>query len=108
MTGRPGWRRSTRRVGIGGSDSHKIECVGKGYTVLPQRVTCETELITLIREKAAIEAGGHSVRQDDEGEAWPDEQDTAILLLVLQQGRSSSEEEEEDAEGQDRKSGGSH
>ena len=47
-----------QKVGIGGSDSHKIECVGKGYTVLPQRVTCETELITLIREKAAIEAGG--------------------------------------------------
>ena len=47
-----------QKVGIGGSDSHKIECVGKGYTILPQRVTCETELITLIREKAAIEAGG--------------------------------------------------
>lgn len=47
-----------QKVGIGGSDSHKIECVGKGYTILPQMVTCETELITLIREKANIEAGG--------------------------------------------------
>lgn len=47
-----------RKPGIGGSDAHKLDCVGKGYTVLPQDVTCETELITLIREKADIRAEG--------------------------------------------------
>lgn len=47
-----------KKPGIGGSDSHKIECVGQGYTILPQRVTCETELISLIRQKVPIEVGG--------------------------------------------------
>ncbi len=47
-----------KKPGIGGSDSHKIECVGQGYTILPERVTCETELISLIRQKVPIEAGG--------------------------------------------------
>lgn len=47
-----------RKPGIGGSDSHKPDCVGKGYTILPEFVTCETELISLIRRKATIETGG--------------------------------------------------
>ena len=47
-----------KKPGIGGSDSHKPDCVGLGYTELPERVTCETELISLIRRKAPIEAGG--------------------------------------------------
>lgn len=47
-----------KKPGVGGSDSHKIECVGKAYTILPERVTCETELIELIRKKVPIEAGG--------------------------------------------------
>ena len=34
------------------------EVTHTGYTILPERVTCETELIALIRSKAAIEAGG--------------------------------------------------
>lgn len=46
------------KPGIGGSDSHKLECVGLGYTELPEYVTCETELISLIRRKAPIESGG--------------------------------------------------
>ena len=29
-----------------------------GYTILPEPVTCETELISLIRRKVAIEVGG--------------------------------------------------
>lgn len=36
----------------------QADCIGTGYTILPERVTCETELIALIRSKAAIEAGG--------------------------------------------------
>ena len=47
-----------RKPGIGGSDSHKIECVGQGYTILPQHVTCETELITLIRRRPRSRRAG--------------------------------------------------
>lgn len=46
------------KPGIGGSDSHKPECVGLAYTELPEYVSCETELISLIRRKAPIESGG--------------------------------------------------
>ncbi|MDD2979641.1 MAG: PHP domain-containing protein [Hespellia sp.] len=46
------------KVGTGGSDSHKPACVGRGYTILPKHVTCETELIQLIQKRAPIEAGG--------------------------------------------------
>lgn len=47
-----------KKPGIGGSDAHKIECVGQGYTILPERVTCETELISLIRQKVPVGVGG--------------------------------------------------
>lgn len=47
-----------QKPAIGGSDSHKPECVGRAYTILPEYVTCETELITLIRKKVPIEVGG--------------------------------------------------
>lgn len=47
-----------RKPGIGGSDAHKPECIGLGYTILPEDVTCETELIQLIRKGAKIEVGG--------------------------------------------------
>lgn len=46
------------KVGVGGSDSHKVDCVGTGYTILPERVSCETELIGQIRRKMPIEADG--------------------------------------------------
>lgn len=42
----------------GGSDAHKPDCVGRGYAILPEDVTCETELIQLIRKKVPIEVGG--------------------------------------------------
>lgn len=47
-----------KKPGIGGSDSHKPDCVGTAYTILPEYVTCETELISLIRKKPVIETGG--------------------------------------------------
>ncbi|MCF2555323.1 PHP domain-containing protein [Faecalicatena contorta] len=47
-----------KKPGIGGSDAHKLECVGLGYTELPEYVTCETELISLIRSKVPIESDG--------------------------------------------------
>lgn len=47
-----------KKPGLGGSDAHKLDCVGLGYTVLPEDVTCESELIRLIKEKADIQTGG--------------------------------------------------
>ena len=46
------------KVKGGGSDSHKPDCVGKGYTILPEPVTCETELISMIHRKVSFETGG--------------------------------------------------
>ena len=46
------------KIGTGGSDSHKLDCVGTGYTVLPEPVTCETELIAYIRKKVPLKVGG--------------------------------------------------
>lgn len=46
------------KLGIAGSDSHRPDCVGMAYTDLPERVTCETELISLIRKKLPMDVGG--------------------------------------------------
>ncbi|MEG0792962.1 MAG: CehA/McbA family metallohydrolase [Lachnospiraceae bacterium] len=47
-----------QKPGIGGSDSHRLNCVGMAYTELPEDVTCETELISQIRRKLPLIAGG--------------------------------------------------
>ena len=46
------------KLTTGGSDSHKPDCEGRGYTILPEPVTCETELISLIHKKTPLKAGG--------------------------------------------------
>ena len=46
------------KVTTGGSDSHRPGCVGRAYTILPEYVTCETELISLIHKKKKFEVGG--------------------------------------------------
>lgn len=46
------------KVGVGGSDAHKPDCVGRAYTILPEPVSCETELISMIHKKVAFETGG--------------------------------------------------
>ena len=46
------------KVTTGGSDSHRPGCVGRAYTILPEDVTCETELIELIHKKKKFEVGG--------------------------------------------------
>ena len=46
------------KVTVGGSDSHRPGCVGRAYTILPEDVTCETELINLIHRKEKFEVGG--------------------------------------------------
>ena len=47
-----------QKPAFGGSDSHRPSCVGEAYTILPEHVTCETDLISLIRKKSKLEAGG--------------------------------------------------
>lgn len=42
----------------GGSDAHKLECVGMGYTVFPEPIKTELDLIMQIRNKACTRAEG--------------------------------------------------
>lgn len=46
------------KVGIGGSDAHNAIAAGMAYTEIPEYVTCETELISLIRKNTRFEVGG--------------------------------------------------
>ena len=39
------------KPGTGGSDAHKLDCVGMGYTEFPVRIETELDLIRQIREK---------------------------------------------------------
>ena len=43
-----------QKVGIGGSDAHRPNCVSMAYTDLPERVTCETELTFPDSKKGAF------------------------------------------------------
>lgn len=43
---------------VGGSDSHKADCVGLGYTVLQEQITTETELINYILAGKSMVIGG--------------------------------------------------
>ncbi|MBD5453197.1 MAG: PHP domain-containing protein [Lachnospiraceae bacterium] len=53
--------------GIGGSDSHKTDCVGLGYTILPEKVSNESEFIEYIKSGGSVIAGGshyfHTTKQ---------------------------------------------
>ncbi len=42
---------------FGGSDAHKADCVGLGYTEFGMRITCESELIALIKERGRDACG---------------------------------------------------
>ena len=45
---------------FGGSDAHKEDCIGLGITEFAEKITCESELIALIKERgrAACTCGG--------------------------------------------------
>lgn len=45
---------------FGGSDAHKTDCIGMGFTEFEERICCESDLIRLVREKgrAACSCGG--------------------------------------------------
>lgn len=46
------------KPGIGGSDSHKENCIGLGYTMLDADIKNETDLIHAIRSDSSISSGG--------------------------------------------------
>jgi hypothetical protein len=41
---------------FGGSDAHKVRCVGLGCTEFAGKVTCESELIRLLKERGEMAA----------------------------------------------------
>lgn len=43
---------------FGGSDAHKIECVGLAYTEFPETVRCESDLIQCVKSREEITCGG--------------------------------------------------
>ena len=43
---------------FGGSDSHHPDCVGTAYTQIPQEITKESELISCIKNRLSLVAGG--------------------------------------------------
>lgn len=45
-------------TGFGGSDSHKEDCIGTAYTEFREPVRTESDLISLVKRKAPIKAGG--------------------------------------------------
>lgn len=46
------------KPGVGGSDSHKTDCVGLAYTEIPDSVCTESDLIACIRSNEVIGCGG--------------------------------------------------
>lgn len=48
------------KIGLGGSDSHKLNCIGTAFTEFPDDavITCETELIAYIKNKEIVTCGG--------------------------------------------------
>ena len=53
--------------GFGGSDSHKEDCIGLGYTILQEKVHNESELIQYIKDRRPVCADGthyfHTTKQ---------------------------------------------
>lgn len=47
-----------RLSGIGGSDAHKVDCIGTAYTILKERVESESELIAYIKARKPMKTGG--------------------------------------------------
>ena len=45
---------------FGGSDAHKVDCVGMGYTEFSEKVSCESDLIRLVKSRGqeACTCGG--------------------------------------------------
>lgn len=50
--------RKYHKPGFGGSDAHKVECIGMGYTSLPDTIRCESDLIRHVKSVSYIKCGG--------------------------------------------------
>ena len=46
------------RPGFGGSDAHKLECIGRGWADLPDTIKNENDLIEFVKTKPEIHCGG--------------------------------------------------
>lgn len=46
------------KPGFGGSDSHKLDCVGTAWTELPNSIRKESDLIEYVKSNQTIECGG--------------------------------------------------
>ncbi|HIU76302.1 MAG TPA: PHP domain-containing protein [Candidatus Pelethocola excrementipullorum] len=46
------------KPGFGGSDAHKTDCIGMGYTDLPDNIRSESDLIDYVKTAPKIECGG--------------------------------------------------
>ncbi|WP_230399839.1 PHP-associated domain-containing protein [Novisyntrophococcus fermenticellae] len=50
--------REYAKPGFGGSDAHKTDCIGMGYTDLPEYIRSESDLIAYVKTGPQIECGG--------------------------------------------------
>lgn len=59
-------------AGLGGSDSHKADCIGTAYTEFREPVRSESDLIEQVKRRAPIKAGGtyyHGTTKEKIGKA---------------------------------------
>ena len=50
--------RKYHKPGFGGSDAHRLECIGMAYTKLPDNIRCESDLIKYVKSVSYITCGG--------------------------------------------------
>ena len=50
--------RKFHKPGFGGSDAHRVDCIGMGYTSLPGDIRCESDLIRYVKQTPYIKCGG--------------------------------------------------
>lgn len=50
--------RRYHKPGFGGSDAHRLEFAGMGYTSLPDDIKCESDLIRFVKKTPYIKCGG--------------------------------------------------
>lgn len=58
-----GLARKYKKPGFGGSDAHRLDCVGMAYTELPDTISNETELIKYVKSVNYIRCGGRLYRR---------------------------------------------
>ena len=51
-----------QKAGFGGSDAHRISCVGLAYTELPDSIRRESDLIAYVKKSGKLTCGGSYFR----------------------------------------------